>query len=620
MTLPTEASDNPSQSIEPTSIGSVEMDAPAPSIVTSGDIISAPITTEPPSLSTSAIDDLLSSSTDLADVTLSLDVASPSTSFESFNYESDIPSSDVAEVQSTAMSLAGSDTPSPSAITTDAPSYLIETATSQIEAISSALDYNSIATSSEILASATDTALVNSSSIETLASDIVDGSTILLASESQSLPTSTLDSGVPVSGLPTDIVTFTDPTDAVSPLLSSSIINDEPSVSTSILTQPTDISDVPISTDGQSEASAPITMDINATYDSIKVLPPVTDAPTITTSEPLASITPAPEDPKTSYLDTASNVLDAYSTIASLADSSSVGPESLPTSEVLNATGSLSITSTMQDVSSAIAYVDTSTVDLGSLPTSDVADAAGSLPTTSIVQGVSSAIMSMNSSSVDLESLPTSDVADAAELPSITTSSDAWSDIPVSASTNIEATLNTASTPLSINDIPSSTTSDSLGLITPAPDLPETSFLDTSSVVDDASSAMPSLVGSSGIESESQPAGAITEAPGFPSSVTSFNALSEVAAALTTSTEEIQEPTTMPSSTVDLSSITSSNPLPLAAATSEAGEISSLDTASAILNSSSLAQATVGSLTINPESVLTSAFAETTDLSSGSST
>ncbi|KAH0149387.1 hypothetical protein KCU67_g11080, partial [Aureobasidium melanogenum] len=39
-----------------------------------------------------------------------------------------------------------------------------------------------------------------------------------------------------------------------------------------------------------------------------------------------------------------------------------------------------------------------------------------------------------------------------------------------------------------------------------------------------------------------------------------------------------------------------------------------------ILNSSSLAQATVGSLTINPESVLTSAFAETTDLSSGSST
>ncbi|KAG9524329.1 hypothetical protein KCV07_g2070, partial [Aureobasidium melanogenum] len=617
--LPAEASDDPSQPIKSTSIGSIETDAVAPSIVTSGDIISAPITTEPPSLSNSAIDDLLSSSTDFAEVTSSLDAASPSTSIESFNYESDISSSDVAEVQSTTMPLVGSDIPSPSAFPTDAPSSLVEIATSQIEAISSALDYDSITTSSKILASATDTALVDSSSIETLASDIVDGSTIL-ASESQSLPTSTLDSGVPVSGLPTDIVTFTDPTDAVSPLLSSSIINDESSVLTSILTQPTDISDVPISTDGQSEASAPITMDINATSDSIKVLPPVTDAPTITTSEPLASITPAPEDPETSYLDTASNVLDAYSTTASLADSSSVGPESLPTSEIVDATGSLSITSTMQDVSSAIAYVDTSTVDLGSLPTSDVADAAGSLPTTSIVQDVSSAIMSMNSSSVDLESLPTSDVADAAELPSITTSSDAWSDIPVSASTNIEATLNTALTPLSINDIPSSTTSDSLGLITPAPDLPETSFLDTSSVVDHASSAMPSLVGSSGIESESQPTGAITEAPSFPSSITSFNALSEVAAALTTSTEEIQEPTTMPSSTVDLSSITSSNPLPLAAATSEAGEISSLETASAILNSSSLAQATVGSLTINPESVLTSAFVETTDLSFGSST
>ncbi|KAG9670225.1 hypothetical protein KCU99_g462, partial [Aureobasidium melanogenum] len=578
--LPAEASDDPSQPIKSTSIGSIETDVVAPSVVTSGDIISA-ITTEPPSLSNSAIDDLLSSSTDFAEVTSSLDAASPSTSIESFNYESDIPSSDVAEVQSTTMPLVGSDITSPSAFPTDALSSLVEIATSQIEAISSALDYDSITASSKILASATDTALVDSSSIETLASDIVDGSTIL-ASESQSLPTSTLDSGVPVSGLPTDIVTFTDPTDAVSPLLSSSIINDESSVSTSILTQPTDISDVPISTDGQSEASAPITMDINATSDSIKVLPPVTDAPTITTSEPLASITPAPEDPETSYLDTASNVLDAYSTTASLADSSSVGPESLPTSEIVDATGSLSITSTMQDVSSAI--------------------------------------MSMNSSSVDLESLPTSDVADAAELPSITTSSDAWSDIPVSASTNIEATLNTALTPLSINDIPSSTTSGSLGLITPAPDLPETSFLDTSSLVDHTSSAMPSLVGSSGIESESQPTGAITEAPSFPSSITSFNALSEVAAALTTSTEEIQEPTTMPSSTVDLSSITSSNPLPLAAATSEAGEISSLETASAILNSSSLAQATIGSLTINPESVLTSAFVETTDLSFGSST
>ncbi|KAG9753472.1 hypothetical protein KCU73_g5881, partial [Aureobasidium melanogenum] len=614
MTLPTKASDNPSQSIEPTSIGSVEMDAPAPSIVTPGDIISAPITTEPPSLSTSAIDDLLSSITDLAEVTLSLDAASPSTSIESFNYESDIPSSDVAEVQSTAMSLAGSDTPSPSAINTDALPYLIETATSQIEAISSALDYNSIATSSDILASATDTALVDSSSIETLASDIVDGSTILLPSESQSLPTSTLDFSVPVSGLPTDIVTFTDPTDAVSSLLSSSIVDDESSVSTSILAQPTDISDVPISTDGHSEASASFTMDINATFDSITVLPPVTDSPTITTSDPLASITTTPESPETSYLDNASSIVpDAYSTIASMVDSSSVDLGSLPTSDVADAAGSLSATSVLQDASSAIAYMDSTTTDLGSLPTSDIADVAGSSSPSLIIPDVSSAIT--NSSIGDVGPLPT-DVADVTSLPSIITSSDDWSDISAPASANIETTFDTPTSSV-MDDLPSSTL---LTSITPAPALSETSLLDTSSVIEGTPSAMPSWVDTSAIDSESQPTGAITEAPSFLSSITSFNALSEVAAALTTSTEEIQEPTTMPSSTVDLSSIISSNPLPLAAATSEAGGISSLDTASAILNSSSLAQATVGSLTINPESVLTSAFAETTDLSSGSST
>ncbi|KAG9962402.1 hypothetical protein KCU61_g4778, partial [Aureobasidium melanogenum] len=616
--LPTEASDDPSQPIESTSIGSIGTDAVAPSIVTSNDIISSPVTTEAPLSSTSAIDDLLSSNTDMAGVTSVFDSASPSTSIESFNPESVIPSSELAEVQSTTMPLVGSDVPSPSAIATDDLSSLIETATSQIEAISSTLDYNSIATSSEILASATDTALVDSSGIETLPSDILGGLTTLLPSDSQSLPTSTLDFGEPVSGLPTDIATFTDPTDAASSLLSSSIINDQSSVSTSILTQPADISDISINTDGQSEASASFTMDINATSDSITVLPPVTDAPTITTSDPLASITTAPGSPETSYPDTASNVPDAYSTIASMADSSSVGLESLPTSDIVDATGSLSITSTMQDVSSAIAYVDASTVDLGSLPTSDVADAAGSLPTTAIVQDVSSAIVSMNSSSVDLESLPTSDVADAAALPSITTSSDSLSDIAASSFTGIEVTLDTTPSPSVMNEIPSSTISDSLTLITPAPDIPETSFLDTSSVVDDASSAMPSLVDSSAVESESQLTSAVTETHDLPSSITSVDVLSEMPISLAASAEEIQDASTISSSTIDLSPITSSDILPLATETPEAGEINSLDTASTILDSSSFAQTLVGGSTINPEPGLTSAFAQTTNLPSDS--
>ncbi|KAG9698418.1 hypothetical protein KCU95_g2178, partial [Aureobasidium melanogenum] len=612
--LPTEASDDPSQSIEPTSIGSIETDATAPSIVTSNEIISSLVTTEAPSLSTLAIDDLLKSNTDMAGVTSSLDAASPSTSIESSDPESVISTSELVDVLSTTIPLVGSDVPSPSAIATDALSSLVETATSQIEAISSVLDYNSITISSEILASATGTALVDSSSIETSKPDVVDGSTILLLSESQSLPTPTLDFGVPVSGLPTDIVTFTDPTDAVSSLLSSSIIDDESSVPTSILAQPTDILDIPISIDGQSEASAPFTMDINATSDSITVLPLVTDAPTSTSSNPLASITTAPGSPETSYLDTASIVPDAYSTIASMADSSSIDLGSLPTSEILDSAGSLSATSVLQDASSAIAYVDSSTTDLGSLPTNDVTGVAGSSSTTLIVPDVSSAIT--NSSIFDIRPLPTNDVADVTSLLSITMSSDAWSDIPVSASTNIEATLNTASTPLSINDIPSSTTSDSLGLITPAPDLPETSFLDTSSVVDDVSSAMPSLVGSSAIESESQLTSAVMETLDSSSSITSFDALSKVPASLTASTEEIQDATTISSSTIDLSSITSSDILPLATETSEVGEISSLDTASAILNASSLAQTVVGSSTVNSEPELTSAFGETTDLPS----
>ncbi|KAH0028521.1 hypothetical protein KCU78_g3615, partial [Aureobasidium melanogenum] len=611
--LPTEASDDRSQPIESTSIGSIETDAVAPSIVTSNDIISSPVTTEAPSSSTSAIDDLLDSDTDMAGVTSVFDSASPSTAIESFDPESVISSSELAEVQSTTMPLVGSDVPSPSAIDTDALPSLVETATSQIEAISSTLGYNSIATSSEILASATDTALVDSSGIETITSDILGGLTTLLPSDSQSLPTSTLDFGVPVSGLPTDIVTFTDPTDAVSSPLSSSIIDDESSFSTSLLTQPTDISDIPISTDDQSEASASFTMDINATSDSITVLPPVTDAPTIATSDPLASIITAPESSVTSYPDTASIVPDAASTIASMADSSSVDLGSLPTSEIFDSAGSLSATSVLQDASSAIAYVDSSTTDLDSLPTSDIADVAGSSSTTLIVPDVSSAMT--NSSIVDIGPLPT-DVADVTSLPSVTTSSNNWSDISASVSAIIETTLDTP-TPSVMDDLPSSTL---LTSITPAPDLSETSLLDTSSVIEEASSAMPSWVGDSAIDSESQPTGIITQAPDSSSSMTSFDALSEVAASLAVSTEEIQEPTTMPSSTVDLSSITSSDPLPWAAATSEAGEISSLDTTSTILNPSSLAQSTIGSLNINPGPELTSAFAEITDLPSASST
>ncbi|KAG9851627.1 hypothetical protein KCU98_g4869, partial [Aureobasidium melanogenum] len=610
--LPTEASDDPSQSIEPTSIGSIETDATAPSIVTSNDIISSLVTTEAPSLSTSAIDDLLKSNTDMAGVTSSLDAASPSTSIESSDPESVISTSELVDVLSTTIPLVGSDVPSPSAIATDALSSLVETATSQIEAISSVLDYNSITISSEILASATGTALVDSSSIETSKPDVVDGSTILLLSESQSLPTPTLDFGVPVSGLPTDIVTFTDPTDAVSSLLSSSIIDDESSVPTSILAQPTDILDIPISIDGQSEASAPFTMDINATPDSITVLPLVTDAPTSTTSDPLASITTAPESIETSYLDTASVVPDAASTVASMSENSSVDLGSLPTGEVVDFAGALSATSTMQDVSSAIAYVDSSTVDFGSLPTSDVADLAGSSTTISVIPDVYSAMIPMDSSTADLGSLPTSDIADA----SITTSSDSLSDIAASSFTSIEATLDTTSTPSLVNDLPSSTISDFLTLITPAPYLPESSFLDTSPVVDDAPSAMPSLVGSSAIESESQLTSAVTETPDLPFSITSFDALSEVPASLTASTEEIQDATTISSSTMDLSSITSSDILPLATGTSEVGEISSLDTASAILNASSLVQTVVGSSTVNSEPELTSAFGETTDLPS----
>ncbi|KAH0280311.1 hypothetical protein KCU91_g1126, partial [Aureobasidium melanogenum] len=551
---PTAASDDLTQPVESASIGNIETDAAAPSIVTSGDIFSVPITTDSPSLSTAAIGDLISSSTDLTDVTSILDAASPSTSIESVDPESFISSSDVADVQPTTMPPVGSDVPLPaSAIATDALSSVIETATSQFVAISSALDYNNVATSSENLVLATGTTLIDSSSIETSTPGVLDGSTILLPSDSQSLPTSTLDFGVSESGLPTDIGTFTTANDADSSLVTSSVIDDESSAPTNVLAQTTDILDISISTDGQPEAS--IATDVEATSDPSTILPQITDVPTITNSDPMASITSVPESSEISDLDTASISLDASSTIASIVDNSSVDPEALPTSEIVDVAGSLA-TSIMQDASSVIPYVDSS-----------------------------------------------------AYHPDL-------SDIVASSFANIETTLD-ASTPSVVDDLPSSTIADSLYSITPPPDLPVTSYLDTSSVNEDASSAMPSLLSSSALDSELQ--SNLTEAPSLPSSISSFDALSGAAASSIASSEEIQEPSVIPSSTIDLSSMTSLDPLSLATTASETGEISSLDTASDILNSSSLAQPMIGSSTITLEPGLTSALAETTDLPSDNS-
>ncbi|KAH0362413.1 hypothetical protein KCU65_g8068, partial [Aureobasidium melanogenum] len=600
-----------SQSIEFTSIGSIETDVAAPSVVISSDTASSPATTDSPSLSTSSIDDLLSSSTDLADVTSILDAASPSTSVESVDPAPGLPSSDVAEVQTTTMPFVASDVSSPSATITDALSSLIETATSQIGTISSALDDDGITASSEVLASVTGTALLDSSSIETSTPDVLGEPITLLSSDSQSLPTSTLDFGVSVPGLPTDFATFTTPNDADSLLVTSSIIDDEPSAPTSILAQTTDISDISISADGLSEPSAPITTNIEASLDSSTSLPLVTDVPTITNSDPMALITSMPESSEINDPDTASLVPGASSTLESIMDSSSVDLGSLPTSEIVDVAGSLA-TSITQDASSAIAYVGSSTVDLGSLPTSDVVDATASPSTPSIVLDVSSATTTIDSSSVDLQSLSTSDVAEAAALPSITYSSDSLSAVSAPASTNSEATLDTPATSV-VDDLPSSTISDFLSSITPAPDLPQTSL---SSIIEDDSSAMPSLIDSSDDNYELQPTSALVD---LPSSINSFDALSEAAASSTTSNEEVPQLTTIPSSTIDMSSITSLDPLPLATTTSETGEISSLDTASDILSPSSLAQTTVGSSAITLEPELTSALAETTDLPSGNS-
>ncbi|KAH0353147.1 hypothetical protein KCU81_g1645, partial [Aureobasidium melanogenum] len=608
---PTAPSDDLTQPVESASIGDIETDAVAPSTVTSGDIVSVPITTNPPSLSTAAIDDLLSSSTDLADMTSILDAASPSTSIELIDPESFIPSSDVADVQPTTMPPVGSDDSlPPSAIATDALSSVIETATSQFEAISSALDYNSIATSSENLALATGTTLIDSSSIETSTPDVLDGSTILLPSDSQSLPTSTLDFGVSESGLPTDIGTLVDPTDATSSpsLPSSSIIDDESSVPTDVLAQPTNISDTSISTDDLSEASTASMTSIEATLDTSTILPLVTKGPTITSSDPRASMTSVPESTGIVDLDSASVSLDASSTIGSI-DNSSVGSQILPTSDVVDSAGSLA-TSVMQDASSMV-YVDSSTANLGSLPSGDVADATGSPSAPTIILDASSAITTIDTSSVELGSLPTSEVTDAASLPSITYNSDSLSDASASASTNIETTLDTSATSV-VDDLPSSTISDFLSSITPAPDLSQTSL---SSIIEDDSSAMPSLIDSSDVNSYSQPTSALVD---LPSSITSSDALSETAASFAASNEEVQQSTTIPSSTIDLSLITSSDPLPLTTATSETGEISSLDTASDILNVSSLAQI-IGSSITTLEPGLTSALAETTDLPSGTS-
>ncbi|KAG9952546.1 hypothetical protein KCU85_g1869, partial [Aureobasidium melanogenum] len=608
---PTEASDDLTHPVESASIGNIETDAVAPSIVTSGDIVSVPITTDSPSLSTAAIGDLISSSTDLTDVTSILDGASPSTSIELVDPESFIPSSDVADVQPTTMPPVGSDVPlPPSAIATDALSSVIETATSQFEAISSALDYNSIATSSENLALATGTTLIDSSSIETSTPDVLDGSTILLPSDSQSLPTSTLDFGVSESGLPTDIGTLVDPTDAASSpsLPSSSIIDDESSVPTDVLAQPTNISDTPISTDDLSEASAASMTSIEATLDASTILPLVTEGPTVTSSDNLASMTGVPESTGIVDLDSASVSLDASSTIGSI-DNSSVGSQVLPTSDFVDSVGSLA-TSVMQDASS-IVYVDSSTANLGSLPSGDVADATGSPSAPTIILDASSAIETIDSSSVKLGSLPTSEVTDAASLPSITYNSDSLSDASASASTNIETTLDTSVTSV-VDDLPSSTISDFLSSITPAPDLSQTSL---SSIIEDDSSAMPSLIDSSDVNSDSQPTSALVD---LPSSMTSSDVLSETAASFAASNEEVQQPTTIPSSTIDSSLITSSYPLPLTTATSKTGETSSLDTASDVLNSSSLDRIIGSSITtLEPE--LTSALAETTDLPSGTS-